>query len=226
MYRAPSEVADHGFSAASPTPTLSSSGGGGHAGSIYSTTSAPNLSTKSRALSQSTAKRTKQSETRAKPPTGRVKASDAKAKPSGKGKTSVSTRTRKTPTSVSSNNTPSASRDVTTGGYYRHDYDGSMPKVLDSHHSPGSPAHSHSPLPEPRVFNSTATSSTVGGSATGKILKTVMKTIDIYLTRRHGYGSETCPPTASHGDTSHPRLTEWNRRPPVGRSKNTSQTRR
>lgn len=164
MYRGtPSEATDRAVGVASPTPTLSSSGGH-HVGPI-SSTPAPNFSTRSKDLSQSAAQRPKQTETWTKPSRGRVRASDAKAKPSGK--STASTSTRKTSAPVSSNNTPSVSlngvsgsRSATSGGHYRHDYAGNMP---ESHHSSGSP--SQSPLPEPHVANSGAISSTVGGSA-------------------------------------------------------------
>ena len=221
MYRAPSDVTGRGFNTASPTPTLSSSGGT-RVDSVFSPPSALDALTTGSAMSQSTAKRHKQVETRTKPPAGRPK---AKAKPSGKGKASASSR--KASTSVPSNNVfashhaLSASRDATSGGHYRHDYADRAPQVLDNHSPSRSPGHS--PLPEPRASNFTAVSSPVGGSATGKILKTV-RNASLIFPRRHGYGSKTCRPTASHGNASYSRLTEWNRRPPVGRSKNTSQS--
>lgn len=216
MYRAPSEATDRGFGASSPTPTLSSSGGT-RVGSVHST---PSVSTRGSTVNQSTARRPKQTETRTRPPTSKAKVSDARAKPSGKGKASASTR--KASTSVPSSN---VSRDTTIGGYYRHDYAHRVPQVLDNQFHRPSRSPAHSPLPEPRVPNSTAVSSPVGGSATGKILNTTMST-SLIFPRRHGYGSKTCRPTASHGDTSHPRPAEWNRGPPISRSKNTSQTRR
>jgi hypothetical protein len=207
-----SEATGRASNVASPTPTLSS--GGGHAPSV-SSTPAPDDSTRKKASNQSTAKRPKQTETRTKPSTGRAKASDVKAKHSSKGKASASTR--KASASVSSNNTPSASHNATNNGHYRRDYD---THVLDGRHSPGSPAHS--PFPESHAPISVTASSAVGGSATGKMLRTAMNTIDIHFTSRHGSRSKTCPPTASHGDTSHSRLTEWSCRPPAGRGKNTS----
>jgi hypothetical protein len=220
MYRAPSDVIGCGFNAASPTPTLSS--GGTRANSVFSP---PDALTRGSAMSRSTAKRPKQVETRTKPPAGRAKASDTKAKSSGKGKASASAR--KGSTSVPSNNLPashhalSASRDEALSGHYRHDYADRAPQGLDNHSPSRSPGYT--PLSEPRASNSTAVSSPVGGSATGKILKTV-RNASLISSRRHGYGSKTCRPTASHGDTSYSRLAEWNRRPPAGGSKNPSQS--
>lgn len=169
MYRGtPSERADRASSIAPPTPTLPSLGGR-YAGSVSSTSSAPDPSIRASASTRSSARRSKQTENRAKPPTGRAKSSDAKARPSSKARVSASTTNTSTPVPpVSSNYAPSPSRNAvsaascnaTSGGHYRHDYDG-IPHLLDS---PGTSAHS--PFSEPRASNSSAATCQSGNSAT------------------------------------------------------------
>jgi hypothetical protein len=209
LYRGtPSEATDRAFTAASPTPTLSSMGGG----HTSSTSPAPN---RNNAKTQSSAKRPKQIEGRAKLPTGKAKGSGGKkAKSSGQARASASS-TRES-TSIPANHESPAARNVvsavtrsTAGGvHYRRDYE-SNTYAVDGHHSPGSPAHSPFSEPrnsEPRPSNTVATS-----SAAGKIhwyIPFEERFID-HSIRHHRSWSKARLETASHGDTSHPRPTEW-----------------
>jgi hypothetical protein len=173
LYRGtPSETTYRAFSAASPTPTLSSVGGG-HAGSVSSTSPAPG---RSNAKNQSSAKRPKQAEGRRNHQPGKGKASGNKAKSSGQARASAST-TRASTSVLANHESPAvrnvvspATRSTGSGGHYRRDYYGNT-HVVDGHHSPGSPAHSFSEPPnsEPHPSNTAAMSSTTGGSAAGKI---------------------------------------------------------
>jgi hypothetical protein len=207
MYRGTApEATDRSFNTASPTLTLSS--GGGYGGSVPPTPApAPDVSSGSRASSQPTARRPKQTEARAKPSAGKEKSSDGNAKSSSKGK-------GRRKTSAAASNAPSASHNVAspgnaTGGYYRHDYN---TYGVDAQHSPGSSAQS--PLPEPSVR------APAGGSVTGET-HTRNSAEYVLLTRCIRSGTKTCRSTRSHGNTPHSRFTEWSCRPPVSGGENT-----